>query len=160
ALGPKALARGVQRRTVDGREILVRVGHPTFEDLVGLAFDQVRRAAFATGQVAVLERLLEILDGAIGANSVPERQRALWDRAFAVARLAPEQIPDPRDATNLMVRAVEMVPGLSLKERVAVDGDLDKLVRLSEELEGGKKIREAVEACRRQVAPTSGRLDY
>ncbi|MDP8926907.1 MAG: DUF2254 domain-containing protein, partial [Actinomycetota bacterium] len=155
ALGSKALPRRVQRRTVNDREVLVRIGHPTFDDLVGLTFDQVRRAAFSTGQVAVLERLLEVLDGAIRANDIPERQSALWDRAFAVARLAPEQIPDPRDATNLMLRAVEMVPGLSLKERVAVDGDLDRLVSLSKELEGGAKIRDAVEAVRRQLEPGS-----
>ena len=160
ALGSKALPPRFQRRTVNDREVVVRVGHLTFDDLVGLAFDQVRRAAFATGQVAVLERLLEILDGAIRANAIPERQSALWDRAFAVARLAPDQIPDPRDATNLIVRAVKMVSGLSLKERVTIDGDLDRLVSLSEELEGGEKVREAVEACRRQVAPTSGMLDY
>lgn len=157
ALGSKALPQRVQRRTVNGREVLVRIGHPTFDDLVGLAFDQVRRAAFSGGQVAVLERLLEILDGAIQANGIPERQRALWDRAFSVARLAPGQIPDPQDAANLMLRTVEMVPGLSLKERVAMDGDLDRLMSLSEDLEGEAKVREAVEACRRQVGPGSGR---
>lgn len=156
ALGSKALPRRVQRRTVNDREVLVRVGYSTFDDLVELAFDQVRRAAFATGQVAVLKRLLEILDGAIRANGSRERQRALWDRAFAVARLAPEQIPDPRDAANLMLRAVELVPGLSLKERVAIDGDLDHLVSLSEDLKGEGKVQEAVWACRSQLAPGSG----
>ncbi len=152
-LGSKALPRRVQRRTVNDREVLVRIGYLTFDDLVGLAFDQVRRAAFATGQVAVLERMLEILGRAIRANGISERQSSLWARAFAIARLAPEQIPDPRDAANLMVQAVEIVPGLLLKERVAVDGDLEQLVSLSENLEGGEQVRKAIEAGRRQLEP-------
>ncbi len=56
-----------------------------------------------------------------------------------------------------MVQAVEVVPGLSLKDRVAIDGDLETLVSLSEELEGGEKVREAVEAC---LSPASGILDH
>lgn len=74
ALGNKSLPPRVQRREANGNEVLVKVGYPDFDELVGLAFDQVRRAAFTSGQVAVLERLLEILDCALQTNSSDERQ--------------------------------------------------------------------------------------
>ncbi len=148
ALGSKALPRRVQEREIGGRKVLLKIGYSSFDDLAGLAFDQVRRAAFSTGQVAVLERLLEVLDRALRANASDERQRALWTRVFAVARLAPSQIPDPEDAINLVLRAVKTVYGLSMKERVAVNGDLEKLVRLCEDLEDSERVRRAVEAAR------------
>jgi hypothetical protein len=50
--------------------------------------------------------LPEILGRAIRTNPLPERQKALWVRAFAVTRLASEQILDPEDAANFVVRAV------------------------------------------------------
>ena len=54
-LGQKSLPHRVQRREANETEVLVKVGYPTFDELVGLAFDQVRRAAFTSGRVAVLE---------------------------------------------------------------------------------------------------------
>ncbi len=152
ALGSKALPRRVQRRKVDGRKVLVKVGYPNFGDHVGLAFDQVRRAAFATGQVAVLERFLEILDRALRANTAGERQQALWARIFTVARLAPEQIPDPEDAASLMVRAAESTFSLTMAERVRVDKDLERLVSLAEGLDDGGNVRRTVEEARVRVS--------
>ena len=150
ALGSKALPRRVQEKEVDEHKVLVRVGYSNFEELVGLAFDQLRRAAFTSGQVAVLERLIEILDRALRVNVSPERQGSLWARIFTIARLCPWQISDPEDAVSLMLRAIESVYGLSMKQRVAVDGDLDRLLDLSEDLDDGR-IRDAVEAVRTRV---------
>lgn len=151
ALGNKALPPRVQQREVNGTEVLVKVGYPSFDELVGLAFDQVRRAAFTSGQVAVLERLLEILDRALQTNSSDERQQALWDRVFAVARQAPEEISDPYDAANLMLRAVRVVRNMTMKQRVRSDGELQYLAELSGDLPDEGKIRENIDLLRQRV---------
>lgn len=151
ALGQKSLPRRVQRREVNETEVLVKVGYPTFDELVGLSFDQVRRAAFTSGQVAVLERLLEILDRALQTNSSDERQQALWDRVFAVARQAPQEISDPYDAANLMLRAVQVVRSMTMNQRVRSNAELGELAELSDGLPDGGRIRETVELLRKRV---------
>ena len=132
--------------------MILKVGHYGFDDVVGLAFDQIRRAAFTSGQVAVLDRYLEILGRAIDANDLPERRRALWARVFTVARLAPSQISDPQDAVNLALETVKIGERL-VEAGVDVGPDLVKLSRLSEDLPEGGRVREAVEdALRRDAA--------
>ncbi len=108
ALGSKALPSRIHKRRIGDAEVLAKVGHYGFEDVAGLAFDQVRRSAFASGQVAVLERLLEIIERALQANALPGRRRVLWAKAFIVARLAPEQVSDPHDAVSLLRGAVRI----------------------------------------------------
>ncbi len=151
ALGEKALPPRVREEEVNGTKVLVKVGRYGFDDVTGLAFDQIRRAAFTSGQVAVLERLLVVLERAIRANPLPERQWALWSRAFAVARLAPEQVSDPEDAANLVCRAVR-VGSCLLKTDLGgkVGADLEELVDLSEDFRGGERVREAVEDVRQE----------
>ena len=107
ALGGKAMPPRVRDEARNGTRVLVKVGYYGFDAVVGLAFEQIRRAAFTGGQVAVLERYLEVLGRAIDANKPPERRRALWVRAFAVARLAPSQVSDPQDAAELVLGAVK-----------------------------------------------------
>ena len=164
ALGEKALPPHVQERNLNGTRVLLKVGRYDFDDAVGLAFDQLRRASFTSGQVAVLERLLEVIERALAANVLPERQQALWARAFAVGRLAPGQITDPRDAMRLTQKVAEI--GASLLERAflqqakpdskpnskvdaqtgpAVGSDLEELVGLAADLPGGQRVREAVD---------------
>lgn len=129
---------------------------------MGLAFDQLRRASFTSGQVAVLERLLEVLERALGANEAPERQAALWERAFAVGRLAPSQVSDPRDAVRLVCRAVVVgAPLLKTELAATVDSELQELTDLSAGLPDGRRVREAIETARGATAtrpsPASGR---
>ncbi len=168
ALGEKALPPHIQERNLNGTQVLLKVGRYDFDDVVGLAFDQLRRASFTSGQVAVLERLLEVIERALAANALPERQQALWARVFAVGRLAPGQITDPRDAMRLTQKAAEI--GASLLERAslqeaksdskpeekldsksdaqtrpAVGSDLEELVGLAADLPGGQRVREAVD---------------
>ena len=143
ALGEKAMPPRVQEREAGGARIILKVAYYGFEDVVGLAFDQIRRAAFTSGQVAVLDRYLEILGRAIDANEPPDRRRALWTRAFSVARLAPSQISDPQDAVNLVLAAVRIGEKL-LEAGVDVGADLQELSRFSEDLPGGGRVREAV----------------
>lgn len=147
-LGEKALHPRVQERTVNGTWVLLEVGRYGFDDVVGLAFDQLRRASFTSGQVAVLERLLEITERALASNELPERKQALWERAFAVGRLAPSQVSDPRDAMRLTRKAAEI--GVSLMTRpdadlkMAVGSDLEELIDLTVDLPGGERVRETV----------------
>jgi uncharacterized membrane protein len=145
ALGGKALPRRV--REFDGGRLVVSVGFYGFDDVVGLAFDQVRRAAFTSGQVAVLERLLEVVERAILANKPPARRRALWARVRTVARLAPEQVGDPEDAVNLVLRAVRVAGTLEGTELEAEVGrDLAEISTTAAGLRGGGRVREAVGA--------------
>ena len=143
ALGQKALPPRLREEEANGTKMLVKIGYYGFDDVVGLAFDQIRQTAFTGGQVAVLERLLEVLERAIQANLLPERRRSLWARAFTVARLAPGQIPDPEDAANLVVRAVGVGSHL-LGMKLGVEPDLEELVELSKDLRGGERVRETV----------------
>ena len=152
ALGEKAMPPRIQEREVGGTKVILKVGHYGFDDVVGLAFDQIRRAAFTSGQVAVLDRYLEILGRAIDANELPDRRRALWTRAFAVARLAPSQISDPQDAINLALETVKLGERL-VEAGTDVGPDLVKLSRLSQNLPEGERVQEAVkEALRRDAA--------
>ena len=130
---------------------MIKVGYYGCDDIVGLAFDQVRRAAFTAGQVANLERLLKILDRAIEANRLPTRRRSLWAHAFAVARLAPQQVSDPEDAANLVVRAVGIGEGL-LTSGLDVDSGLERLADLVADLPEADRVREGVRCALRDAA--------
>ena len=72
ALGGKALPPRVQEREAGGTKFLLKVGHYDFDDVVGVAFDQLRRASFTSGPVAVLERMRETVGRAMKANDLPE----------------------------------------------------------------------------------------
>lgn len=147
ALGDKSLPGGLQEYEVEGSKVVVRVGYYGFDDVVGLGLDQIRRSAFTSGQVAVLDRFLELVDRAIQANEPPDRRHALWERAFAVARLAPKEITDPRDAGNLVLHAVRVgAPLLDTRLRDKVYSDLQDLASFSEGLTGDDRVREEIEA--------------
>lgn len=143
-LGSKALPSRLRERDVNGARVLVRVNHPGFEDAVGLAFDQVRRAAFAAGEVAVLERLIEAIERSFLANTTPERQSILWEHIFSVARMAPRQLPDPDDAANLIRRAVEAGAQLDIDQHPRLCSNFRRLINVFERLEGSSRIEEAV----------------
>ena len=150
ALGGKAMPPRRWEVERGGSRVLIKVGRYGFEDAVGVAFDQLRRASFTSGQVAVLERLLEVLERALGANEIPGRRAALWERAFAVGRLAPGGVSDPRDAARLVLRAVAVgAPLLETELGAGVGAELEELADLSEGLAGGGLVREAVDAASR-----------
>ena len=149
ALVPKELPPPIWEVEAAGSAYPLKVGHYDFDDVVGLAFDQIRRAAFASGQVAVLEKLLEILDRLAEEHGVPERREALWRRAFAVARLAPDLVSDPQDASNLVLRALRLTSRLTGDGRPeTLDGDLEALIAASKGLPNGPVIRERVRDAR------------
>ena len=152
ALGEKAMPPRLREGYSGGSRVLLKVGHYGFEDVVGLALDQLRRASFTSGQVAVLERLLEVVERALGANETLGRRSALWARAFAVGRLAPSQVSDPQDAVQLACRTVAVgAPLLKTELGATVGSELEELADLSEGLAGGEQVREAVDAASRSV---------
>ena len=142
ALGSKALPSRLRERDVNGAKVLVKAKHPSFDDNVGLAFDQVRRAAFAGGDVAVLERLIEAIEHALLANTDPDRRQALWERIFTVALMAPRRIPDPNDAANLIRRVVETGAQLDIDQHPRLIPDFRKLIGIFEKLEDASKAED------------------
>lgn len=149
ALGKKEMPRRLQERESGGVRVLFSVGYYRFDEVVGSAFDQLRRAALSGGQVAVLERLLEVIERAIEENEAPERRKALWERAMAVARQVPQRVPDSGDAVSLLIYSVSIGSLLLNGEKEPeVEDQLDELANLSEDLKGGEQIQEAVRNAR------------
>lgn len=139
-LGTKEMPSRAREYRFRGARVMVKIGYPDFDDNVGLAFDQIRRAALASGDVAVLDRFLEVIERAVQANTLPERQKALWSRAYAVARQAPRQIPDPHDAANLVRRAVRVGEALTEEGRRTAAPELQELTSLPEEITHDKEV--------------------
>lgn len=147
ALGTKAMPGGLQEYEIQGSTVVLRVGYYGFDDVVGLGLDQIRRSAFTSGQVAVLDRFLELVGRVMWANPVEDRLYSLWERAFAVARLAPQEITDPRDARNLALHAVKVAaPLLDTGISEKVSADLRALAHSCEGLPGAGLVEERVEA--------------
>lgn len=147
ALGGKALPERV--REFDGGRVVVEADLYGFEDVAGLAFDQIRRAAFTSGQVAVLERLLEAIGRVLEANRLPERWRALWSRALSVASNAPGGVSDPEDAASLVRAAV--VVGAVLRDTeldAPVREDVVRLLAAAEDRLGDRGFRALAEEWR------------
>ncbi len=150
ALGDKKLPSRETEYEANGKKMILRVGHYGFDDVVGLGLDQIRRSAFTSGQVAVLDRFLELVGRAIAANESPERRRSLWERALAVARLAPQEITDPRDAINLVLHAIDIAsPLLDTELRDKVGSDLSDLLRYSRSIPGSERVRQEIESALR-----------
>jgi uncharacterized membrane protein len=154
ALGDKKMPGGLQSYEVQGSEVILRVGYYGFDDVVGLGLDQIRRSAFTSGQVAVLDRFLELVGRVMWANPAEDRLYSLWERALAVARLAPQEITDPRDAANLALHAVKVgAPLLDTGLRKKVDSDLRDLARFCEGLPGAENVQQEVEAALDGASP-------
>lgn len=157
ALGSKALPPHVWVREVRGRRMPIKVAYPDFDELVGIAFDQTRRAALETKEVAVLQRYLKVIGSLLQENTFPERELALWNRVFSMARMAPSRLPDPQDAVDLVCQAVglgaRLLPKLPEEHGAKVDSDLEEFAAASKGLRGGERIQRAVDAARRFRAP-------
>ncbi len=147
ALGSKELPEPVRLMERDGGSVMLKVGFYGFDDVVGLAFDELRRSCFAGEQVSVLERLVEVARRTMEANGLPQRRRALWREVYAVARVAPGSLSDPADAAGLLERAAEAGGYLLQTGQVPeVRCGLEEISRLAGGLPGGQKARRAAEA--------------
>ncbi len=147
ALGSKRLPQKLAEYEASGSRVLMRINHPSFDEVVGIAFDQARRAAFTSGQVAVLEKILEVMERALAANKIPERQEAIWERVYLLAWQAAHYIANPYDGIKLGRKAVDVsAPLLRTTLREQVTSDLEDLASLYKEVPRSEHVREAIEA--------------
>ncbi|MDQ3327934.1 MAG: DUF2254 domain-containing protein [Chloroflexota bacterium] len=92
-LAPRAMP---PRHRYDERGALrVIAPGPTFDGLMGLAFDQIRTAGRA--QAAVLLRMLAILEDLASVSESPSRRRTLLLHAKLLGKAAERGLPDERD---------------------------------------------------------------
>jgi uncharacterized membrane protein len=85
ALGSNKLPQKIVEYEANGSRVLIRINQPSFDEVIGVALDQTRRAAFSGGYVTVLATLLEVMERALAANTVPQRQEAIWKRVYLLA---------------------------------------------------------------------------
>ena len=90
---------------------------PTFEDLLAESFDQIRGSA--SGNVAIMLRMLGAVQTIAGLTAGPSRRRALREQVQWIAELAERTIESPHDRARLESRlahvreALETEPVLS-----------------------------------------------
>jgi len=84
----------------DGR-LLVTRPRPTWDDLVGLAFDQYVREAEAQADAATMLVLIDALTRVAAATVDPGRLAPLRDRVAAIRDGARRALPDPRDLARI-----------------------------------------------------------
>lgn len=97
-------------RGEDGELRLLTCG-PTYADVVGEAFDQIRQNA--AGNVAVLEGLLGSLEVLAGRTTSLPRRLVLLDHARAVAELGQRSVSAPRDLQHIAARSTRAIETLS-----------------------------------------------
>jgi len=83
----------------DGDELRVIAMAPTFESLLGSAFDQIRRNA--EGNVSVMSRILGALDAIASQTDRPGRRMALREQVQQIAELADRTIDSAHDRAQL-----------------------------------------------------------
>jgi len=96
-------------RCQDGEMRLLTFG-PTYADLVGDSFDQIRQNASAN--VAVLDGLLGALELLASRTTDLARRRVFLEHAQAVAELGQESIPDRRDRQRIEDRSARLLATL------------------------------------------------
>jgi uncharacterized membrane protein len=83
------------RQAQDGQMPRVILPGPTFAELVRESFDQIRQNAY--GNVAILTRLLQVLETITGQTRNPARRRELLEQAVLVMEVAERSVPAKRD---------------------------------------------------------------
>jgi uncharacterized membrane protein len=91
-------------------ELRVLTCGPTYADLVGEAYDQVRQNADAN--VAVLEGLLASLERVAGRTASPPRRAVLLEHAREVIDLSERTLSAPRDKRRVADRAARTLESL------------------------------------------------
>jgi uncharacterized membrane protein len=102
-------------RTKDGELRLLTRG-PTFTDLVGEAYDQIRQNA--GGNVAVLARLLWSLETLADRTSMATRRRVLLEHARALEELGHRSIPATSDRQHIDSWSARLVASLDSSKHV------------------------------------------
>ena len=92
----------------------VLVSDPDFADFVGNALNQIRRSA--SGNVTVLQRMLEVIHLLEQGTDNPLRRQILREHADQVAETADRTIPAAYDRTHIHVLKARCFPGLAVQE--------------------------------------------
>ena len=95
----------------DGGALRVIAMGPSFESLAGGALNQIRQNA--GGNIAVLDRLLGVLETVERLTASPERRRILLEQAAAAAEVAERTIPAARERGAVLERAERLISALS-----------------------------------------------
>lgn len=93
---------------VEGGQLLVVARGPTFGGLLGEAFDQIRQNA--EGNVAVLTRLLEVLDVVAGRTSDAMRRRDILEQVRLISETVQRTVPLAHDRAAMEAR-IDRFPG-------------------------------------------------
>lgn len=106
------LARLARRRIpsryrLDEGELRVVARGPTFERMLGAAFDQIRRSA--EGKVAIIERMLDGLEILAREAHNAGRRRALWSQLETITEMAERTVLSPHDRTVIKERVDRLV---------------------------------------------------
>jgi uncharacterized membrane protein len=104
AILARLAARSVETpyRKDEGRVRLIARG-PTFAGLVAESFDQIRQNA--EGNVAILSRLLQVLEIIARRTSDPRRRQALAYQADIVTKRAEHSVSSPYDRATIQTGA-------------------------------------------------------
>lgn len=102
--------RRLGRRVLDdeGRALVVRA-RPTWEELVGLAFDQVAAECEAQADAATALVLLDAIDRVVSATEDPARIAPLRDRARRVRDGARRSVTEPAELERVEAAAARLV---------------------------------------------------
>ncbi len=107
------------RRYEEGELRVLTIG-PTFEELLAESFDQIRSSA--TGNVAIMLRMLGALQTIAGLTAKPRRRRALGDQMLWIAELAERTLASAHDRARIETRlacvreALEAEPAMNAGE--------------------------------------------
>ena len=107
------------RRYEEGELRVITIG-PTFESLLAESFDQIRSSA--TGNVAIMLRMLGALQTIAGLTANPGRRRALRDQMLWIAELAERTLASAHDRARIETRlacvreALEAEPAMCAEE--------------------------------------------
>ena len=85
------------RRFEDGELRVIAIG-PTFASLVAESFDQIRGSA--SGNVAILLRILDAIEAIASLTDSPGRRRVLHEQLQWIAELADRTVHSPHDRTR------------------------------------------------------------
>ncbi len=100
-------------RYEDGKLRVIAI-EGTFASLVAESFDQIRGSA--TGNVAVMLRLLGALQTIAGFTGSPGRRRVLRQEMECIAELAPRTVEPPHDRARLECRLVRARAALEIPQ--------------------------------------------
>jgi uncharacterized membrane protein len=92
----------------DGRQLRVITRGPTFPGLLAEAFDQIRQNA--EGNVAVLTRLLQVLEIVVGRTADVNRRQALRQQGDLIAETAERSVPSAHDRAAIQAARGPVYP--------------------------------------------------